>query len=134
MSKVILSDFKLDERLDNDTVFVQDLKLSRLLIMNDSRYLWLILVPRVSFNISELFELSDEEFSELHREIKICSEFLNKEYNPTKINVASLGNVVKQMHIHIVARYENDETWPAPVWGKGKGAGLFNMMDVLDLS
>ncbi len=67
MSKLVLGDFSLDSRLKNDTVFLKDLNLSRLLIMNDSRYPWLILVPRVSFNITELFELTDEQFSELHQ-------------------------------------------------------------------
>lgn len=131
-----LDKFKLDERLEKDTFFVKDLKLSRLLIMNDSRYPRLILVPRVFFNkepITELFELEDEQLLELQREVKIYSEFLKQEFQATKINVASLGNVVKQLHIHIVARYENDETWPAPVWGKGK-ASYYNDAELAEFS
>ena len=70
---------------------------------------------------------------ELQREVKIYSEFLKQEFQATKINVASLGNVVKQLHIHIVARYENDETWPAPVWGKGK-ASYYNDAELAEFS
>ena len=82
--------------------------------MNDSRYPWLILVPRVfssnNEEVTDLYQLNEQQSIELQREIKICSEFLNQEFSAFKINVANLGNIVKQLHIHVVARFENDET------------------------
>ena len=116
---------KLDSRLKVDTFLVQELKLSTLLLMNDARYPWLILVPRVLSSsgdfVSEVFNLAEDQLLELHREIKLCAQFLKAEYKPVKINVANLGNLVRQLHVHIVARHEDDYAWPGPVWGKGKG-------------
>lgn len=110
--------FDLDERLGADTVEVSDLPLCKLLLMKDANYPWLILVPRRS-NISEVFELSLEDQIQLMREASHVAQRLKDYTYAAKINVATLGNIVKQLHIHVVARFEEDLAWPGPVWGKG---------------
>ncbi len=90
--------------------------LSRVLLMNDSRYPWLILVPRRP-NISEIHHLSKDDQALLLSEISQTSKYLEKEYAPKKINIGALGNIVAQLHVHIVARHEGDAAWPGPVWG-----------------
>ena len=110
--------FDLDERLGADTVEVSDLPLCKLLLMKDANYPWLILVPRRS-NISEVFELSLEDQIQLMREASYVAQRLKDYTYAAKINVATLGNIVKQLHIHVVARFEEDLAWPGPVWGKG---------------
>ncbi|WP_286787518.1 MULTISPECIES: HIT domain-containing protein [unclassified Pseudomonas] len=110
--------FDLDERLGADTVEVSDLPLCKLLLMKDANYPWLILVPRRS-NISEVFELSLEDQMQLMKESSYVAQRLKDYTHAAKINVATLGNIVKQLHIHVVARFEEDLAWPGPVWGKG---------------
>lgn len=85
--------------------------------MNDMHYPWLILVPRIE-NIREIFELSVRDQQQLLRESSWVSERLAKYFNADKINIGALGNMVPQLHIHHIARYQNDAAWPAPVWGK----------------
>ena len=111
-------EFKLHERLAADTVFVANWSLSRVLLMNDVRYPWLILVPRCE-NITELFELLPEDRATLIEEIARASERLKAATRAAKINIGALGNTVPQLHIHIVARNPGDATWPGPVWGHG---------------
>ncbi|WP_144393111.1 HIT family protein [Pleionea sediminis] len=108
--------FILDERLDADCHLVADLSLSRLLLMNDNQYPWLILVPRVN-EVQEMYELSTEDQKLLWTEIADVSRLLKKLYQPTKINIGALGNIVRQLHVHVIARYETDKSWPGPVWG-----------------
>jgi len=84
--------------------------------MNDSRYPWLILVPRRP-DKSEIHQLSKPDQALLLEEIMAASEVLEIKYAPQKINVGALGNIVSQLHIHIVARNEGDAAWPGPVWG-----------------
>lgn len=109
--------FKLDERLERDTRVVGELPLSRLLLMNDAQFPWLILVPRVE-NATELTDLSSAQELEFWRESRQVSEMLVALFEPDKLNVAALGNVVSQLHIHHIARYKNDIAWPNPVWGR----------------
>jgi len=109
--------FKLHPRLEGDTFLVANLKLCRLLLMNDENYPWYILVPQVD-NIQEIFQLSDIDQLQLMKESNALSKFLVKQYAPDKLNIAALGNVVPQLHIHHVVRYETDLAWPAPIWGK----------------
>ncbi|NLZ79691.1 MAG: HIT domain-containing protein [Gammaproteobacteria bacterium] len=92
--------------------------LSRVLLMNDSRYPWLILVPRV-VDASEVFDLQLEQQQELWQETQIVAHALKHAFAADKINIATLGNVVSQLHMHIVVRMQNDEAWPAPIWGRG---------------
>jgi diadenosine tetraphosphate (Ap4A) HIT family hydrolase len=108
--------FSLDPRLAADCFFVSDLPLSRVLLMNDSRYPWLILVPRRS-DAREIHHLATEDQSRLLSEISTVSYTLEKQFAPDKINVGALGNIVSQLHIHVIARHEGDPAWPGPVWG-----------------
>ncbi|MCI4677522.1 HIT family protein [Rhodoblastus acidophilus] len=110
--------FILDPRLAADTFFVGDLALCRALLMNDSRFPWLILVPRRA-NLSEIHELSREERGLLIEEAAFSGERLKSLTAATKINVGALGNKVSQLHLHVVARFAGDAAWPGPVWGAG---------------
>jgi diadenosine tetraphosphate (Ap4A) HIT family hydrolase len=110
-------DFLLNEKILNDTNLICELPLCKFLLMNDSNYPWFILVPRKS-NIVELFDLSKEDRNQLDCEIVEVSKFINDIYNPDKINIANLGNIVSQFHVHIIARFSNDKAWPEPAWGK----------------
>ena len=111
--------FQLDARLAAETHVVGDFALSRLLLMDDARFPWLILVPRVA-NKRELIELPRDEQYALLVEINRCSHVLHALFKPDKLNVAALGNVVAQLHVHIVARHKNDAAWPRPIWGVGE--------------
>ncbi len=84
--------------------------------MNDSQYPWLILVPRYS-NLRDLHDLSKVQLAEVMEEVRLVSDILVEEFKAFKINVAALGNMVPQLHIHVIARYEDDPAWPGPVWG-----------------
>ncbi|WP_421780846.1 HIT domain-containing protein [Kiloniella litopenaei] len=108
--------FALHERLEADTLFIKDLTHSRVLLMNDSQYPWLILVPRYS-NLRDLHDLSKVQLAEVMEEVRLVSDILVEEFKAFKINVAALGNMVPQLHIHVIARYEDDPAWPGPVWG-----------------
>ncbi len=108
--------FILDPKLQSDTFFIQDLKISRVLLMNDSNYPWLILVPHKP-DLMELTDLSFFEQTELLHEINIVAKILQENFGAEKLNIAALGNVVKQLHIHVIARKKNDITFPKPVWG-----------------
>ena len=108
--------FKLDQKLQADTFFVHDFKISQLLLMNNANYPWFILVPR-QHNLVELTDLDFANQTEVLREINVVSKILQKEFKPTKLNIAALGTMVRQCHIHIIARFENDLSFPNPVWG-----------------
>jgi diadenosine tetraphosphate (Ap4A) HIT family hydrolase len=110
--------FSLDPRLAADTIEIGDLALSRVLLMNDARYLWLILAPRRE-NLSELVDLDDSDRAVLMEEIAAVSKALIGSPGVDKINVGALGNIVRQLHIHVVARRFGDAAWPGPVWGAG---------------
>jgi diadenosine tetraphosphate (Ap4A) HIT family hydrolase len=110
--------FTLHERLAADTAFVADWGLSRVLLMNDSRYPWLILMPRRA-GLSELHDLKHAERMVLIEEIARASSGIKALTAAAKINVGALGNLVAQLHIHIVARRPGDAAWPGPVWGQG---------------
>lgn len=112
-----LSVFVLDQRLLQDTVPVGDFPLSRLLLSNDSQYPWFILVPRRA-DISEVFQLSEADQAQLWSETNSLSQTLQRLFNADKMNVAALGNVVSQLHMHVIVRHKTDVAWPAPVWGK----------------
>ena len=111
-----MSDFVLHETLAADTVEVVHFPLCRVLLMNDSRYPWLILVPARA-DKTEIHDLDSADQAQLISEIDRASRALTELYQPHKINVAAIGNIVPQLHIHVVARYRTDDAWPAPVWG-----------------
>lgn len=108
--------FKLDSKLQADTFFIADLKISRLLLMNDANYTWLILVPQKS-DLVELTDLSFPDQTQVLREINALAKILKENFGAEKLNIGALGNVVKQLHIHVIARKKNDATFPKPVWG-----------------
>lgn len=110
--------FSLDPRLGNDTLFVGDLPLSRVLLMNDARWPWLILVPRRE-GLVELTDLDASDRAALVEEAAAAARFLKAHAKADKINVGALGNVVRQLHVHVVARTVGDPAWPGPVWGVG---------------
>lgn len=109
--------FTLDPRLQQDTLVLGDFPLSRLLLMNDAQYPWFILVPRRE-DVSELFQLDAEDQQQLWRESTGLAEVLKDSFKADKMNVATLGNVVSQLHMHVIVRRRSDPAWPAPVWGK----------------
>jgi diadenosine tetraphosphate (Ap4A) HIT family hydrolase len=111
-----MSDFVLHPQLAKDTLPIAEWPLSRVLRMNDTTYPWLILVPR-RVNCREISELPSGERHRLIDEIARASEALQREFRPEKINVGALGNMVPQLHIHVIARFINDPAWPRPVWG-----------------
>lgn len=113
-----MDDFSLDSRLEADTLFVGDLFLSRVLLMNDARFPWLILVPRRA-EMREIIDLHPKDRATLYREIESASAVMQRLFGPKKLNIGALGNQVAQLHVHIIARFESDEAWPKPVWGVG---------------
>jgi diadenosine tetraphosphate (Ap4A) HIT family hydrolase len=109
--------FVLDPRLLQDTLPIGDFPLCTLLLSNDSNYPWFILVPKRA-DISEVFQLSETEQMQLWKETITLSAVLDRTFQADKMNVAALGNVVNQLHMHVIVRRVGDAAWPAPVWGK----------------
>lgn len=114
-----MPDFMLDKRLAAVTVQLRDLPISRLLVMDDARYPWLVLVPRRA-HLTEWHELEATDRIMVSEEIATVSAALKSLTRCHKINVANLGNVVAQLHIHVIARNPGDAAWPGPVWGQGE--------------
>ena len=112
------SAFSLHPRLAADTVAIGDLALCRVLLMNDARFPWLILVPRRP-DASDMTDITAEDQATLWREIDAASRVLKRLIDPDKLNVAAIGNIVPQLHVHVVARFRDDVAWPNPVWGFG---------------
>ncbi|WP_236234522.1 HIT family protein [Pseudomonas tohonis] len=109
--------FALDQRLQQDCLPVGDFPLCRLLLMNDAHYPWFILVPRRE-EVSELFLLDADDQLRLWNETTRLAEVLKDSFGADKMNVATLGNVVSQLHMHVIVRRREDAAWPAPVWGR----------------
>lgn len=109
--------FVLHQQLAADCLLVADLPLCRLLMMNESRYPWFILVPRRA-ELREMHHLDPADQQQLWAESIWLSETIEAEFHPDKLNVAALGNMVPQLHLHHIARFQDDAAWPAPVWGK----------------
>lgn len=107
----------LHPQLANDTIELGEFDLCRLLLMNDNNYPWFILVPKVS-GVTEIYQLFQTDQEQLMRESSLISRMLVEVFKADKVNIGALGNVVPQLHIHHIARYETDPVWPAPVWGK----------------
>lgn len=109
--------FALHPRLRQDCLPVTDLPLCRVLLMNDSQYPWLILVPRRT-GLRELHQLQPADLQLFLRESIQVSRALEALFRPDKLNIAALGNQVPQLHVHHIARFASDPAWPAPVWGR----------------
>ncbi len=107
--------FQLDPRLEKDTFLVGELPLCRVLLMDASNFPWIILVPRIS-NIKEIFQLNSEQKDLYFSESNFLMKGMSEIYNAHKMNIASLGNLVPQLHTHIIVRYKHDDAWPGPVW------------------
>lgn len=112
-----MSLFDLHPQLAADTLRVGRLELCELLLMNDSNFPWLILVPAVN-DVREIHALPPGDQRKLMQEITFVSRRLERLTNADKMNVAALGNMVPQLHVHVIARFEADPAWPGPVWGK----------------
>ena len=110
--------FALDPGLAADTFVVGETPLSQVLLMNDARYPWLILVPW-RCDITEPFELSEADQAQLWRESMRLGEAMKAHFAANKLNIAALGNQVAQLHVHHIARFHADDAWPGPVWGVG---------------
>lgn len=109
--------FELDPVLSADTLVVGDLPLCQVLLMNDSQFPWLILVPRRA-QLVELADLDDQDYLQFCAESRAVAKAMMTHYAGHKMNIAALGNVVAQLHIHHVVRFHDDPLWPAPIWGK----------------
>lgn len=111
--------FSLNSTLEADTFPVMDLRLSTVRLMNDNRYPWVIVIPRVA-GAEEIFDLTRAQQALLTDETNAVAKALSSITDPTKMNIGALGNIVRQLHIHVIARFETDLTWPGPVWGVGE--------------
>lgn len=109
--------FELHPQLARDTVLTGRFPLCELRLMNDANYPWFILVPQRE-NLREIHELNESDLHLLMRESVTLSRAVATAFAPDKLNIAALGNVVPQLHLHYIARYTSDPTWPAPVWGE----------------
>lgn len=109
--------FSLHPALKKDCIELGHLKLCKILLMNDSQFPWLILVPTIE-NLTEIHQLSSDNQQLLMQESCKVAKLLAEHFNADKMNIAALGNMVPQLHIHHVVRFQNDKAWPAPIWGK----------------
>ena len=109
--------YELHPQLAADTHPLATLDLCDLLLMDDANYPWLVLVPRVA-DARELVDLDAAQRHQLTDEIDLAARVLRDAFHPHKLNVAALGNMVPQLHVHVIAREQNDPAWPAPVWGR----------------
>ena len=110
--------FVLHERLAADTLRVGSLPLCEVLLMDDARFPWLVLVPRVA-GARDIIDLADDDIAQLNRESVQVQRALRALCAPDKLNVAAIGNLVPQLHVHHLARFTTDSEWPSPVWGRG---------------
>jgi len=117
--RVTVPEFQLDARLISDSLPLLDLELCSLRLMNDCRFPWLLLVPRRA-DCVEILDLDEDDQHLLWAEIRQVATALREIVQPDKLNIAALGNVVVQLHVHVVARFRSDDAWPAPVWGVGQ--------------
>ena len=111
--------FSLNERLQADTRLVTDLRLCRVLLMNNRLWPWLILVP-MREDAVEIHRLGEADQLTLMREIALASRVVERLFAPDKMNVGALGNMVPQLHVHVIGRTRGDPAWPGPVWGSGQ--------------
>ena len=116
-----MTDFVLDPRLAADSAFIADGPLSQVRLMDDARFPWLVLVPRVN-GISEWLELDGGQQRLLLAEINQAGQLIRAQPGVEKLNIGALGNIVRQFHVHLIGRHEGDPAWPGPVWGQGAAA------------
>jgi diadenosine tetraphosphate (Ap4A) HIT family hydrolase len=109
--------FELDPQLEADSIALAELTLCTVRLMSDANYPWLLMVPKRA-GLAEIIDLGVDDRGILMEEIAFVSEALKGATGCLKLNVAALGNMVRQLHVHIIARFEDDPAWPGPVWGK----------------
>ena len=122
--------FQLHERLQLDCISIGRFDLCQILMMNDSQFPWFILVPEKA-GIREIYQLSKAERHTLAEESSYLAENLAILYKADKVNIAAIGNLVPQLHIHHIVRYQTDKAWPAPIWGKF-AAIPYTQLQILD--
>lgn len=110
--------FVLNSTLENDSFPLMETDLCLIRLVNDARYPWVLVVPKIP-NASELHDLTDEEYTEMMATTRTLGGVLKASFGADKINTAAIGNMVPQLHVHIVARLQDDAAWPGPVWGVG---------------
>lgn len=108
--------FKLNEILERDSHYIVNLKLCQVRIIDNSDYPWFILIPMKNNQI-EITDLNNSDYELFNYEVKKVAQFLQKEFSPDKLNIATIGNIVSQLHIHIIARFKDDKLFPKTVWG-----------------
>ncbi|OLO08038.1 hypothetical protein BTW08_09085 [Salinicola sp. MH3R3-1] len=113
--------FTLDSRLQQDSVHVIDLALCQVRLSRDARYPWAILIPQRE-RVVEVYDLGADEQATLWQEASQLGQAMMSHYGGDKLNIATLGNVVAQCHLHVIVRFQNDAAWPGPVWGQGSAA------------
>ena len=114
------TEWVLDPRLEESSVPVADWPLAQLRLKDDARFHWLLLIPRRA-GVAELTDLDEADYGQLCAEILAATRLVQEVARPDKTNVATLGNVVPQMHVHVIARFRSDPAWPDPVWCHGGG-------------
>lgn len=130
-----MAEFIVDPRIEASSVLIGDLRLCQVRLQNDARFPWLVLLPQRA-GLTELIQIEGEDEARLFWDIRVaqsalataCASVLKRPYD--KFNVANLGNVVPQLHIHIIARHAGDAAWPGPVWGHGASTAYAD--EVLD--
>lgn len=127
-----MSNFQLDLRLEADSLPVMDLSLCMLRLMNDQRFPWLLLIPRRA-NKEEVLDLVDGDQQQLWDEVRRVAKVMQYVFAPDKLNIAALGNQVRQLHVHAIARFQDDAAWPNPVWGVGRPKPYGNPASVITL-
>jgi diadenosine tetraphosphate (Ap4A) HIT family hydrolase len=125
--------FALDERIEKSSVKIFDSALSEVRLKNNKNYPWIILIPRVDPLVTEIFELNENQQIILSQEMTHCSRVMKKYFQADKINVGALGNMVSQLHIHIVARFKNDGVWPHSVWQSDVEESAYTMSEQMSL-
>ncbi|CZF77582.1 MULTISPECIES: HIT domain-containing protein [Grimontia] len=121
--------FELHPRLDADTTWLGDLPLCRVLLSKEDIGPWLILVPKVE-GIREIHHLTESEQQQFIKESSLVAEKLESHSNPDKLNIGALGNMVPQLHVHHIARFQTDIAWPGPVWGNTNGVQRHQLAQV----
>lgn len=111
--------YELHPQLRKDTIVIGQFELSDVLLMNDERYPWVILVPRRE-QLREIYQLAEADQQQLLKESNFVSKVMAELFSAHKMNVAALGNIVEQLHLHHVARFTSDAAWPKPIWGVGE--------------
>lgn len=111
-----MTNFSLNQQLDQDCITLGQLGSTHLLLLNNSLVPWFILVPETE--ACEIHDMPRDEQAQLLDDINLLAKFIDREFNTDKINTAAIGNIVRQLHIHVIGRYETDFCWPQVVWGR----------------